>query len=338
MDQTRVEEEEAEMISIISCTFNRVRMLEETVRSFLECTSDGIDYELLLVDNNSTDKTREFVEQLATRFPRIRYLREPLQGLSIARNSGIHSSKGEIIAFVDDDVYFSPDWLTALACCFERHPDVACIGGKVVPQFEANRPPWLDDDLLWIYGVTRYGDQEREIRPPEIPIGCNMAFRRMVFEKIGGFHTSLGRYGKSLLSGEENLFFHYAANAGLKTLYSPDVQVSHRVPPARLTRDWVLSRFYWAGVSEVAMKQLGDDPLSRGTLTKKAIRMLLRLLRQWREAIGLLRAKNDRNGDVPIIMQADVCHKLGTLRQMISEAAAVPTGNALGSARPANEK
>jgi glucosyl-dolichyl phosphate glucuronosyltransferase len=314
------------VISVICCTYNRDRVFEETVRSFLECGTDGIEHELLLIDNNSTDKTREIGEGFGARYPGIRYMNEPSQGHPLAKNRGIRESRGEIVAFVDDDVFFVSGWLKALASAFERHPEIACIGGKVVSYFEGERPPWLKDEMLWIYGVTRYGDLEKEIRFPDIPIGCNMAFRRSVFEKIGDFHMSLGRKPGILLSGDEDHFLLRAERAGLKTLYAPDVQVSHRVPPARLTRDWVLSRFYWAGVSEIAMKQLGDDPFSRWILTKKAIRMLLRLLRQWRETVGLLRANNARNSGVSMIQQVDVCHKLGTLRQMIAEAAAVPGG------------
>jgi glycosyltransferase involved in cell wall biosynthesis len=326
------------VISVVCCTYNRDLVFEDTVRSFLDCGTDGIEHELLLIDNNSTDKTREIGEGFGARYPGIRYMNEPSQGHPLAKNRGIRESRGEIVAFVDDDVFFVSGWLKALASTFERHPEIACIGGKVVPHFEAERPPWLEDEMLWIYGVTRYGDLEKEIRFPDIPIGCNMAFRRAVFEKIGDFHMSLGRKPGILLSGDEDHFLLRAERAGLKTLYAPEIRVSHRVPPARLTRDWVLSRFYWAGVSEVAMRQLGDDPLSRGSLTKKAIRTLHNLLRQWRDTVGLLRAKNERNSDVPIIKQADVCHKLGTLRQMVAEAAAVPDGNAACSGRPARDK
>ena len=133
-------------------------------------------------------------------------MNEPSQGHPLAKNRGIRESRGEIVAFVDDDVFFSSGWLKALASAFERHPEIACIGGKVVPHFEAERPPWIEDEMLWIYGVTRYGDLEREIRFPEIPIGCNMAFRRTVFEKIGDFHMSLGRKPGILLSGDEDHF------------------------------------------------------------------------------------------------------------------------------------
>ena len=326
------------MISVICCTYNRDRVFEDTVRSFLDCGTDGIDYELLLIDNNSTDRTREIGERFGAKYPGIRYMNEPSQGHPLAKNRGIRESRGDIVAFVDDDVFFVSGWLKALALAFEDHPEIACIGGKVVPHFEAERPPWLEDEMFWIYGVTRYGDLEKEIRFPDIPIGCNMAFRRSVFEKIGNFHMSLGRKPGILLSGDEDHFLLRAERAGLKTLYAPEVRVSHRVPPARLTKDWVLSRFYWAGVSEVAMRQLGDDPYSRWKLAKKTIRISLDLLRRWGETFKLVGAIRERSDRLPVARQVDFCHRLGTLRQMIAEAAALPDGNAVCSGRPARDK
>ncbi len=319
------------MISVIICTYNRDCVFEETVHSFLDCMIGGIDHELLLIDNNSTDKTREIGERIAAQYPRIGYINEPVQGHPHAKNRGIRESRGEIVAFVDDDVFFSPGWLTALQSSFERHPEIACIGGKVVPHFDAGRPAWVDDDLLWIYGITRYGDHEREIRPPEIPIGCNMAFRRSVFEQIGGFHASLGRKPGILLSNDENHFFLCAAKAGLRTLYSPDLQVSHRIPPARTTRHWVLNRYYWQGISDVAMGQIGDDPFSRVILTKKAVKKLFGLLRQWRDAAGFLRAKSGRDSSVPAKKQLDISYKLGELRQLFAESISGPGRNAVDS-------
>lgn len=314
------------MISVIICTFNRGHILHQTVRSFLDCQIDGIDYELLLVDNNSTDGTREFAENLATINPHVRYLFEPSQGLSYARNSGIQATHGQTVVFVDDDVYFSPDWLTAIHSTFERHIDVACIGGKVVPHFDSGRPEWIDDDLIWVYGVTKYGDLEREIRIPEIPIGCNMAFRRTVFDQIGFFHTSLGRKGKNLLSGEENNFFLRAAKAGMTTIYSPDVQIFHRIPAARATQEWVSKRYFWGGISDIAMRQADNEPLSRIALSKQATTTFFSILYR---AASWLAAGKGGNKSASFENKLDICYKLGELRQLIVESLAVPRRDAV---------
>ena len=299
-------------------------MFEETVRSFLDCGTDGIDYELLLLDNNSTDKTREIGEGFAARFPRIRYINEPIQGHPHTKNRGVRESRGEIVAFVDDDVYFSPGWLEAIASAFERRPDVACIGGKAVPHFEADRPSWLEDYLLPVYSITPYGDYEREIQPPEYPFGCNMAFRRSVFEQLGGFPTSLGRKPGNLLSNDEIHFLNCVAKAGLKTLYSPEAQVSHRILPDRMTRHWLLRRWYWQGISDVAMRQIGDEPLPRLNLAKQAIKTLYGLLRQWKVIAGLLSARSEHDSSKVIPKQIKVLWQLGALRQFCAELFALP--------------
>ena len=307
------------MISVIVCTFNRDRMFEETVRSFLDCRTDGVEYELLLLDNNSTDKTREIGKGFAARFPWIRYINEPIQGHPHTKNRAIRESRGDIVAFVDDDVFFSSGWLEAIVSSFERHPDVACIGGKVVPHFEGDRPAWLVDDLLDVYSVARYGDQEREIQPPEYPIGCNMAFRRSVFDQLGGFPTSLGRKPGNLLSNDETYFLLCVVNAGLKLLYSPDAQVSHRISAERTTRHWLLRRWYWQGISDVAMRQIGVDPLPRLKLAKQAIKTFYRLLRQWKDTAGLLIAGSELDSGKAIPKQIQVLWQLGALRQFCAE-------------------
>ena len=319
-----------EKISVIVCTYNRERMFEETVRSFLECRTDGVEHEVLLLDNNSTDRTRETGEGFAARYPRVRYVNEPTQGHPYTKNRGIRESRGDIVAFVDDDVYFSPNWLESLASAFRRRPDIACIGGKVLPHFEAERPPWLDDDLLDVYSVTQYGELEREIQPPEYPIGCNMAFRRSVFEQLGGFPVSLGRKPGNLLSNDETFFLLRVSKAGLKTLYAPEVQVSHRIAPSRTTQDWLLRRWYWQGISDIAMRQIGEAPCRRRFLAKQAIRTLNRLIRQWRDVKKLLREQSRGGGTLPIRTQIQLCYQLGTFRQAVSESLAFPARKEIG--------
>lgn len=307
------------MVSVIICTYNRDRVLEETIRSFLECHTDGIDHELVVVDNNSTDGTRKIAERFATLNSRIRYVMEPQEGLSHARNKGIWVSVGDIVAFVDDDVYFSPFWLTALDSAFKRRADIACIGGRIAPYFEADTPSWIDDKIMVIYGVTRFGDLEREILPPDRWIGCNMAFRRSVFEQVGVFHPSLGRTPGSLLSGEDDEIAYRVENAGLKTLYLPEALVSHRISPARLTRQWVFTRFYWGGITEVVLKQLSKDPLPRMILAWRAVRKIMGLVRRWRYAVGLLGMRFGMDGDIPMRKQIEIYSILGYLRQAMVE-------------------
>lgn len=309
------------MISVVCCTYNRDRVFEETVRSFLACGTDAVAHELLLVDNNSTDRTREIGERFAAGLgPRVRYVNELRQGHPLAKNRGIREARGTIVAFIDDDVLLAPGWLDALSSAFARHPAIACVGGKVVPRFEGARPAWLCDEMLWIYGVTHYGDGERELRSPEVPIGCNMAFRRSVFDAVGEFHGALGRSPGSLLSGDEDHFLLRAERAGLRTLYVPDMVVTHRIPAERLSRDWVLRRFYWGGVSDVAKRELGDAPSSRPSLVAGMARLAADLVRRLPDTAREALAIAERSERAPVVRQALLCERIGALRQLASEA------------------
>lgn len=310
------------MISVVCCTYNRDRVFEETIESFLACGTEVVAHELLLVDNNSTDRTRAIGERLASRLaPRVRYVNETRQGHPRAKNRGIREARGEIVAFIDDDVLVAPGWLDALSSAFARHPTIACIGGKVVPRFESTRPAWLCDEMLWIYGVTPYGEQERELRAPEVPIGCNMAFRRSVFDAIGEFHGALGRSPGSLLSGDEDHFLLRAERAGLRTLYVPDMVVTHRIPAQRLSRDWVLRRFYWGGISDVAKRELGDMPTSRRALVAGMAGIVADLARRLPETARTGLAILEGSERAPVVRQALLCERFGMLRQLAVEAA-----------------
>jgi glycosyltransferase involved in cell wall biosynthesis len=210
--------------------------------------------EVLVVDNNSTDGTRQLVERLAAQDPRtIRYVFEPKQGISHARNTAVASARAAILAFADDDVVFHPDWLVRLMEAFAAVPDAHCLGGRAVPVFDGGEPPWLTPFLASVYGATALGDEPKTLRFPDHPYGLNMAFRRHVFEELGGFNPALNRGATNLISGEETELFARADRAGLKTVYTPHAIVYHRIPPARATRRWAVRRYYWAGVTRAIM-------------------------------------------------------------------------------------
>ena len=164
----------------------------------------------------------------------LRYEHEQQAGLSFARNRGIEAARGSIIAFVDDDIYFDARWLVEIVAAFERHPDVHCVGGKSIPTFEGEKPDWLTESMLQFYGSTLSGDSDRLMVFPEHPFGVNMAFRREVFDKVGGFRTDLGRVKNSLLSNEEKDMFHRVAAAGFRVFYASRALLQHRVPAERL--------------------------------------------------------------------------------------------------------
>ena len=132
--------------SVIICTFNRARLLVDTLQAIINQHPPDGGYEIVVVDNNSSDETRLVAEQAAARVPVcVRYVFEADQGLSLARNAGIRAAKGEIVAFVDDDVDAGPHWLRTILVPFSDQR-VACVGGPIRPIWLDVRPPWLTKD------------------------------------------------------------------------------------------------------------------------------------------------------------------------------------------------
>jgi glucosyl-dolichyl phosphate glucuronosyltransferase len=250
-------------ITVAICTYNRCATLEGALSSLLAVrTPERGSMEILVVDNNSTDGTRALVEGLAARHPgAIRYAFEPKQGISHARNTAIACARAAILAFADDDVLFHADWLSAVLEAFAAAPDAACLGGRAVPVFDGGEPPWLTPHLASVYGATALGNEPKTLRFPEHPYGLNMAFRRHVFDQLGGFNPAFNRGATNLISGDETELFARADLAGLKTAYTPHAIVYHRVFPARATRSWAVRRYYWAGVTRAIMHRgLADLP------------------------------------------------------------------------------
>jgi glycosyltransferase involved in cell wall biosynthesis len=179
------------MISVIVCTYNRCQKLEQALESIAASeVPDSVEWELLVVDNNSTDQTREVVDKFSRRCPRrFRYLLEPQQGLSSARNAGVRGSEGEIIAFTDDDVVVEPTWLWNLTAALQNG-EWGGAGGRIVPVWNRLLPHWLRPRGLLLSGPFVALDLGPEAVPlHQAPVGANMAFRRDVIHKFGGFRT-----------------------------------------------------------------------------------------------------------------------------------------------------
>ena len=243
-------------ISVIICTYNQAEMLQGALNSWLSVQNAESNVELIIVDNNSTDHTQKVFASFESICPtQLRYVRETNVGLSFARNRGIQEASGNIIAFVDDDIYFDKGWLIGIIQAFDDNPEIDGVGGKSIPKFESDKPDWITEDFHQIYGSTGSGDEGRLLVFPEYPFGLNMAFRKAVFPKIGKFNTDLGRIGNSLLSNEEKDIFYRMSVAGLKVFYSPKTVLYHRIPIDRMNESWILNRIYWQAVSDVIFDQ-----------------------------------------------------------------------------------
>ncbi|GAX44004.1 glycosyl transferase family protein [Tolypothrix sp. NIES-4075] len=257
-------------ISAIICTHNRDNYLGAAIDSLL-AQEFAASFEVVVVDNNSSDRTSEVVEQRLSD-PRLKYVFEPILGLSVARNTGAKESRGEILAYLDDDAVASSRWLQILYSAYENNSKIAIAGGKVTllwPQ-GIQQPRWLSPGLAANLGAYDLGDSIVYIEQPGLtPRGLNYSIRRSFLNEIGGFDPNLGRVGKNLLSNEELQMTELALQRGWQVAYLPDALVAHNVAPERLNRSWFLNRGWWQGISECYREQLagkaGIGQLQRGS-------------------------------------------------------------------------
>ena len=170
-------------------------------------------------------------------------------GLSNARNAGVKKAKGEIIAFIDDDAIASEKWLEKLAQNYDD-PYVVGVGGLIEPIWERNRPWWFPEELDWIFGCTYKGHPKCKTYVRN-PIGCNMSFRKDIFDEVGYFRTNIGRTGKKLISGEETEFSVRVLEkcSSSRVIYDPSAIVYHRVPRGRANLKYLMKRSFYGGFS-----------------------------------------------------------------------------------------
>ncbi len=247
-------------ITVVVCTYNRCQPLKKTIESVAAQTlSHPLAWEILVVDNNSTDDTRQVVEGLQRRYPeRVRYAFEPEQGISYARNTGVREARGEILAFLDDDEIASSGWVENLTANL-HNGEWAGAGGRVLPPSGFSPPRWLSSLSSSITGPLAVFDPALEAgQLSEPPFGANMAFRREVFDKYGGFRTDLGRTGTSMISNEDTEFGRRLMAAGLRLRYEPSALTYHPVDESRLRPSYFLSWWFNKGRSDV--REFGNQP------------------------------------------------------------------------------
>ncbi len=238
-------------LSVIVCTRNRAELLRLCLESLVHQQKGTPEvYEILVVDNGSTDHTREVVDAARRSFPRVRYLYEDRLGLSIARNAGVDRAAGEILCFLDDDAVASSNFVSELVRSFED-PEVASVAGKIVALWPDGDPPdWFSPRYANVVAETSFGETARWMKRNEFPFGANMAFRKEIFRRLGGFDENLGKRGENNIWGEEIDLCHRMQEKGLKFLYSPRSCVRHIVGPGRATKQYFVESVFGKGVTE----------------------------------------------------------------------------------------
>lgn len=221
------------------CTYNRGELLENAIRSVLdqqEATTPP--FEMIVVDNNSSDRTREIIERIAAVDHRVRYLFESKQGLSHARNAGIREARAPLIAFTDDDVRAEPYWLAAIVGAFDEHPEADVVGGRVLPIWPAAPPAWLTPAHWAPLALVDYGNVPVAVTSanPICLVGANLAFRRWVFDAVGVFAADVQRVADGIGSLEDHEFLLRLLSIGRQGVYDPRIVLHAEIQPNRLER------------------------------------------------------------------------------------------------------
>lgn len=243
------------LVSVIVCTYNREKLLEKTLLSLVEQDLTGDAYEIVVVDNGSSDNTRAVVEKIAKSCSKIRYIYESRLGVAIARNTGAKMSRARYIVFFDDDNVADVDCVRELLRAYDEIvPKPSIVAGKVGLDWEGKgRPSWFPN--RYDHWVSRYdfGDQPRQLTQDDYIVTMNVAFDREDYLAHGGIREDLCRKGRMFItSGDVDLFGRMLAN-GMHAYYQPSALASHFVPRSRQKRSWLFKRIFGEGTTQIVL-------------------------------------------------------------------------------------
>lgn len=239
------------MISFVICTYNREKYIYECLSRLAKNTAKE-GWEIVLVNNNSTDNTAAECERFVADYKptNYRYVEETQQGLSFARNRGIAEARGEWLVFLDDDAMVGVDYIGNLQYHLAQYPEAGAFGGAIEPFFEGETPDWLNPWAMGFVSAIDLGAQVKAFPKKSYPIGANMGISRETIDKVGVFNTALGRTGNNLMGGEEKDIFNRIRQANIPILYFPNIRVQHCIPPKRTTKEFIAKLGDGVGLSE----------------------------------------------------------------------------------------
>ena len=251
-------------VSVVISTYSESRL-----KCVLDCIGSlnrqsVLPNEIILV----VDPRPELADFYRSRLPdHVKVLMSSGFGLSNARNAGVKNSTGDIIAFIDDDARADQHWIRNLIRSYDD-PSVLGVGGYAHPIWDGGSPTWFPEELNWIVGCSYKGLPEHKAIVRN-PIGCNMSFRRSVFDTVGFFRTDVGRFGSTLLAGEEpelsmRILSKFPAS---RIIYDPEAVVYHKVPKGRRKLAYFIRRSFYQGIS-IALFKPRDPAFKKGLSTE----------------------------------------------------------------------
>lgn len=279
-------------ITVVVCTHNRAIYLEECIDALLQQSVPSEIYDILVVDNGSTDNTKDICAKFVE-LKNFHYIFEPVLGLSHARNCGWKNAAGKYIGYIDDDATADKNWVEKALESFENSPEPDWVGGSVTLRWEEEPPTWLTEEYYGALGWVNWGESPKYIDPDtEWLVGCNSFFKKDSLAAIGGFDMRLGRKKENLLSGEEVQLHHRLRAAGGNFFYHPEVHVYHHAAKKRTRPSYFYRRYYWGGITDFVMsKTLKDVPAQMDSSPQDEQSKLVRLTCNLLQSFGLFVSK-----------------------------------------------
>lgn len=266
-------------VTIAICTWNRSAGLKITMESLMAMQiPQGIEWEVLVINNNSNDDTDVVVDSFADRLP-VRRITERNPGLSNARNAGARAARGQYLMWTDDDVVVGPAWLAAYCAAFDAHPDAALFGGPVHPKFQEPIPDWLARGWRVVpsaFAGIDFGSSPLSLTPDKLPYGANFAVRREEL-LVHFFNPKLGASPTCRYYAEETTFMLELLRSGATGWWVPDAPVTHCIPRERMTLAYIKSYFVRTGQTDYYLNWSGKE--------KPKLRLLGRPLWVWRNVV-----------------------------------------------------
>lgn len=248
------------LITVAICTWNRAELLERTLERMIDLQiPPDVKWELLVVDNNCTDRTDQVLDRYLDRLP-LRKLFESKQGLSFARNCASVEARGDLLIWTDDDVLVEPDWLVEYVKATREWPEAGGFGGAVDPWLEMEPPKWFSSNWAVIKGlfvVREYYENKLPIPDGISPVGANMAVRMSIAKKHP-FNEKLGRVGRTLSGGEDCEWIERLQKAGISFAWVGSARVKHFIPKERLSEDFL--RMWYEGAGKTSVRMNGLKP------------------------------------------------------------------------------
>ncbi len=235
-------------ISVVVCTYNRANLLQKCLRSLVNQTLNKNLFEVIIIDNKSTDSTIKVAQNFASKHINFRLFQEDKQGLSHARNLGYKKARGKYVAYIDDDGKADKNWTKRIVEAFENIlPHPSAVGGKIIPYYLSKKPEWFLD----IYEIRTWGERKGFLELPRAQFGfpgSNMAMQKSLLKKYGGFPLDYGMKGKKVWLGEEVVLFTKIFKEKPYFWYDSKIKIEHLVPKCKMTLKYRLKRAFLNGV------------------------------------------------------------------------------------------